>query len=102
MSRIIAILILGLVGCSANVEPTEPQSEVPAEQPEAEPACTVIGRGEQDLVLKFSDHDIAAPGGLKCVSLGGGVFRCDPDTCGFFGGNCPECPYTPYEGSTGE
>lgn len=68
----------------------EPAQEAPTAAPVT---CEIVGRGELDLVLRFSDPDIRAPGGLDCVSLGGGEFDCKPDFCLLvtYPGTCPAC-----------
>lgn len=66
----------------------------PGATSEAVITCTLVASGAQDMVVRFSDKDIQAPGGTACVSLGGGEFDCKPDWCtaGEFPGTCPDCP----------
>lgn len=93
-----AILALSLVlaACSANVETPSPSASDTVTRPVS---CELIDRSDAETVVKFSDPDIAAPGGTACVSLGGGVFDCKPTWCTAVlyaapstGNACPDCP----------
>ena len=86
MNRLVFAVLLVLFGCDAAAPETD-KTGGPI-------SCELVDRSEAELVLKFSDPEIAAPGGTECVSLGGGVFDCKPNFCVVvaYAGNCPECP----------
>lgn len=110
MTKTLILLLLVLTGCAANVsndaDPT----------PDAAPpvTCELVASSDTETVVRFSDPDIAAPGGVACVALGGGVFDCKPSWCAvvWYPGTCPQCvdpapvtdaapPFGPCDSSSG-
>jgi hypothetical protein len=88
----LAVLALFVVftasACTTRVE--QPVEAVDLQGPES---CDLLSYGPYGQAWKFSNKDTAAPVGFECVSLGGGVFKCDPEACLVlpYTGSCPHC-----------
>lgn len=81
-------LVLSLGACTQRVE--QPVEAVELQAPES---CDMVASGPYGQAWKFSNKDTAAPVGFACVSLGGGMFKCEVDAClvAPYGGTCPHC-----------
>jgi hypothetical protein len=83
----VILVQLALAGCAPNVSTDTDKSGAPE-------SCTLVAESATERVLRFSDPEIAAPGGTECKSLGGGVFDCPASFCVvvWYPGTCPQCP----------
>lgn len=87
---VIALVLLAVFASACTVERSAPVEAAELHGPES---CDVVASGPVGQAWQFSNHDTAAPVGFSCVSLGGGMFKCDPDACLVlpYTGTCPHC-----------
>lgn len=88
--KTVVLFLIALTMAACTVERSAPVEAVELHGPES---CDLMASGPTVQVWKFSNKDTAAPVGLECVSLGGGVFKCDSDACLVlpYTGTCPHC-----------